>query len=240
MEMDQMTWMEIREALPRKPVILPIGAVEAHGPHLPVGTDNFIARELARRLAREINGMTLPLQPWGQVWSLANFPGTIALEEETVKETLQDIARSLDRHGTRLLIVINGHLGNRDQLKSAVRELLEEDLEIKVLTMNHPGLEELEGKYIESSRALAGYFHAEEMETSMMLAIKPELVKMELAREIYPEFPSYHDAYPLRWEFFTPLGILGNPRPATPEKGEKLLEGMVEKMVEIYRDFWEQ
>ncbi len=240
MEMDQMTWTEIKDNLPRKPVILPIGAVEAHGPHLPVGTDNFIAGELARRLAEEIAGLLLPLQPWGQVWSLENFPGTISLGEETLKDTLKNIARSLDRHGGRLLIIVNGHLGNRDQLKSAVRDILEEDLGIKILTMNHPGLEELEKKHTETPRALSGYFHAEEMETSMMLAIRPDLVKMDLARAVYPDFPSYHGAYPLRWEIFTPEGVLGDPRPATAEKGEKLLAGMVEKMVKIYRDFCEK
>ncbi len=239
MEMAQMTWVEIKGNLPRRPLILPLGAVEAHGPHLPVGTDNYIAEELSRRLAAKIDGLVLPVQPWGQVWSLQNFPGTISLAGETVKNTVKDIAVSLNRHGGRVLLIVNGHLGNRGLLKDAVRELREENLQLKVLTMNHPGLQELEEKYLESPRALPGFFHAEEIETSILLAIKPELVKMELARPAYPEIPAYHSAYPLRWEQFTPDGVLGDPRPATAQKGEKILAGLVEMMVKIYREFRE-
>ncbi|MHC5395707.1 creatininase family protein, partial [Listeria monocytogenes] len=67
-----------------KPVILPIGAVEAHGPHLPLGTDNILASEYSAKIAAKTDGFVLPVLPYGQVWSLQDFPGSLTLSNETV------------------------------------------------------------------------------------------------------------------------------------------------------------
>lgn len=80
-----------------KIAILPIGAVEAHGPHLPLGTDNLLAERLSKKLADRVNGLVLPTLPYGQVWSLRNFPGSITVSNDSLIRIIVDIGESLDR-----------------------------------------------------------------------------------------------------------------------------------------------
>lgn len=77
-----------------KPVLLPIGAVEAHGPHLPLGTDNILASEYSAKIAAETDGFVLPVLPYGQVWSLQDFPGSLTLSNETVTKVVVEIGES--------------------------------------------------------------------------------------------------------------------------------------------------
>lgn len=101
----EMNWQQAEEKLKNKIVILPIGAVEAHGYHLPLGTDNYISEEIAGRVAERLDAPILPLLPFGQVWSLRNFPGSISLEDQTIISIIEDIAKSLERHEVKLSLI---------------------------------------------------------------------------------------------------------------------------------------
>jgi len=234
--MSELSWPQAEEELAAGTVILPIGALEAHGPHLPLGTDNYIAQALANKLAEEIKAPLLPLLPLGQVWSLQNFPGSISLSTETLISLLVDIAGSLAEQDVELLVIVNGHFGNRQVLKEAARKVREK-YKIKILRFTHPGLSELEAKYIDSSRPHENYLHAEEIETSLMLNIKEELVDMKQAIKVYPDFPVYFDSYSIPWEEISPQGVLGDPTSASKMKGKQLLQGIADNMKQIVLAF---
>ncbi|AGB40761.1 uncharacterized protein, putative amidase [Halobacteroides halobius DSM 5150] len=235
-KMSKMKWQYAEEELKDKVVILPIGALEAHGSHLPLGTDNYIAQELAERLTKQINGILLPLLPLGQVWSLRNFPGSISLQTETLISIIEDIAISLERHKVQCLVVVNAHFGNNQSLKKAARNISANN-EIEILHLTHPGLKSLENDLIDSKRAHSNYLHAEEIETSLMLNINPDLVNMKEAHPSYPQFPSYFSNYPLFWDQITEDAVLGDPTKATEVKGGKLLNGIVKEMKKIIKEF---
>lgn len=110
---DQLTGEEVHQRLKeRRLVILPLGAVEAHGPHLPTGTDNLLAAAIAERVAERVGGVLLPLLPYGQVWSLQDFPGSLSISSETLANLVVELGMSLQRQGVALLALINGHMGN--------------------------------------------------------------------------------------------------------------------------------
>ena len=235
--MENLSWTEFeREVKEKQTAILPIGALEAHGPHLPLASDNYIAVYLATRLAERISAFRLPLLPFGQVWSTANYPGTVSLKEQTLISILKDIAQSLAAHGVKLLVLVNSHFGNLNAMKMAAREVME-TTDIKCLIFTHPGLKEAAGKYTTSQWCHPSYMHADEIETSMLLAIVPEHVKMELAVKEYPDFPIWFDYTPVRWEKVSSSGVLGDATAATREKGEKILADILDTMVEIYTQY---
>ncbi len=235
-KLTEMTWKEAETELKNKKVILPLGAVEAHGYHLPLGTDNYISQEIAAIAAEKLEASLLPPIPYGQVWSLRNFPGSISLSDETLISIIDDLAKSLAHHGVELLIVINAHFGNKTALKKAER-LVKEKYDIKILRFTHPGLKDLERKYIESSRVHSNYLHAEEIETSMMLQINSNLVEMSKAEADRPEIPEYFGSYSVPWDQITDKAVLGDPTQATQEKGEKLIKGIAARIVAIVNEF---
>nr|WP_286010116.1 creatininase family protein [Clostridium sp. Marseille-Q2269] len=107
-EMINMTRDEIKDSFKKTSVaVLPIGALEQHGHHLPLGTDIIIAEELGRRVCEETEALLLPAIPFGYSWVWRNIPGTITLKQHNVEEIIKDTASSLDRYGVKNLIVIN-------------------------------------------------------------------------------------------------------------------------------------
>ena len=232
----EMTWKEAETELKRKKVILPLGAVEAHGYHLPLGTDNCIGQEIAEIVAERLDALLLPPISYGQVWSLRNFPGSISFSDQTLISIIDDLAKSLNRHGVELLIIINAHFGNKTAIKKAER-LVKEKYDIKILRFTHPGLQELEKQYIETKRIHPNYLHAEEIETSMMLKINSNLVDMKKAEADKPEIPEYFGSYSVPWDQITAKAVLGDPTQATKEKGKKLIQGLAVRIVEIVNKF---
>jgi creatinine amidohydrolase len=235
-KLSEISWKKAKKELKNKKVILPLGAVEAHGYHLPLGTDNYIAQEIAEIAAEKLDALLLPLIPYGQVWSLRNFPGSISFSDQTIISMIGDLAKSLDHHGVEILIIINAHFGNKSALKK-VERLVKEKYDLKILRFTHPGLKDLEKKYIESSRVHPDYLHAEEIETSMMLQVNSKLVDMSRAEADIPEIPEYFGSYSVPWDKITDKAVLGDPTQAAKEKGKKLINGIAAKIVEIVNNF---
>ncbi|MCA1035911.1 MULTISPECIES: creatininase family protein [Bacillus] len=222
---------EVKEKIKAaKTAILPIGAVEAHGPHLPLGTDNVLAERLAERVAEKTGAYILPTLPYGQVWSLKNFPGSINVSNESLISLIADIGRSLYEQGFRVFAVINGHLGNAVALKEAARKLYSEIPNLKVLYLFYPGVKEVTESVRETPSAHSSYFHACEIETSYMLYLAEEYVDMSKAINDVPVIPLSADATPTPWEEFTSSAVLGNAKLATKEKGEIIIHKAIENM----------
>ncbi|MXQ52538.1 creatininase family protein [Shimazuella alba] len=216
-----------------KVAILPVGAVEAHGPHLPLGTDNYLAEELSKKLADEVGGLVLPTLPYGQVWSLSNFPGSLTLSNQTLTNLMVEIGESLFRQGFRIMTVINGHYGNAIALKEASRVLYEKFPDCKVFVMFYPGTKEIIRNVRESTPVHDSYFHACELETSYMLYLVEEKVQMEKAINDTPVIPETADVTPTPWSQFTKTAVLGDATVATREKGEKIISVALENMTRM-------
>jgi creatinine amidohydrolase len=213
--------------------LLPVGAVEAHGPHLPLGTDNLLAERLARRVAEQTGALQLPVIAYGQVWSLRRFPGSLNISNDTLIRLIVDIGRSLHFQGFRILAVINGHLGNNPALKEAARILYDEIRELKVYHFFYPGTRDVIREVRETPAAHTTYFHACELETSYMLYLAEEYVDMERAVRDVPKFTEEADVTPTPWEEITETAVLGDATLATKEKGKKVIDAAVARMVEL-------
>jgi creatinine amidohydrolase len=230
------TWPEVEAALPRRPLaILPIGAVEQHGPHLPLTVDTDLAIGVARALAQATNAILLPALPYGETWSAESFPGTISASPETLRALITDIGRGLIRMGLPALVTLNGHFGNRDPIALAARTLLAEGL--PSLNLDYPGLEPLAARICDSTPAGPGFFHADEVETSMLLALRPDAVQMDKAAPEYPDFPATFGHHPIQLHEISSSGTFGDPRPATAAKGQALIDGIVANCLPLITAF---
>lgn len=219
--------------LKKKIAILPIGAVEAHGPHLPLATDTILAERLSYRLSEKIDAFVLPSLPYGQVWSLRNFPGSINISNDSLISFLVDIGRSLSNQGFTTFVLVNGHLGNQVALKEMARILYDEIPEFKIFYFFYPGMNAVVKEIRETPSAHATYFHACEIETSIMLYLAEEHARMDKAICDIPNISEEADFTPTPWEDFTKSAVLGDATLATKEKGEKIVETAIEKMVQM-------
>ena len=222
-EIEFMTRTEVEEHLVKNPVmILPVGSTEQHGFHLPLGTDTILAKALARMVAPRINSLIIPALYYGYSWVWHKIPGTITLEQEHFKTVLKDIAKSVETYGTKLLIIINGHDANNQSLKYTVREM-KYQTDMKILYFFYPNFSEIYKKYCESE-IQNGLFHAEEFETSLMLAEDESLVDMSKAVKEYPEYtPLYSYSNEILGDI-SKSGVFGDATLASKVKGEKMFD----------------
>lgn len=225
---------EVKDKIEKSKVaILPIGAVEAHGPHLPLGTDNYLAERVSERVAEKTGAFVLPTLPYGQVWSLKNFPGSINISNESLISLLVDMGNSLYEQGFRVFAMINGHLGNAVALKEAARKLYHQFPDFKILYLFYPGTKKVVEEVRETKSSHATYFHACEIETSYMLYLAEEYVDMSKAITDIPNIPISTDVTPTPWEEFTSSAVLGDAKIATKNKGQKIIEVAIENMVSL-------
>jgi creatinine amidohydrolase len=226
---------EVSAALARRPVlILPIGAVESHGNHLPAGTDNRLAERMAIALVERVAGVVpvlrLPVLPFGQVWSLEHAPGSFGISAQTVTRALVEIGASARAKGLSTLIVVNAHLGNAAAIRDAQRETAPSGL--VMASFFYPGMEVLAREMRTAPEARQGYMHACEIETSFALHLAPEIVRMDRAIANYPQFPDDFDLVPYRWTEFSESPVLGDARAARAETGKGILDPVLDRMAE--------
>ena len=234
---------EVAERLTERSVLLqPVGAVEQHGPHLPLGTDLLIAERLAELVA-EAHGdaldlWLLPPLAYTKSNEHAWAPGTVWLSATTMLAVLDDLGRSLATLPTKRLAFLNGHGGNTQLLAVANRELrLAHGLMTFLL---HPGLPRDSGGQVRDDDELGMGVHAGRDETSIVLHLRPDLVHMELARRAVPEAMAarkrvrFGGDVPFGWlsSDLEASGVVGDPTLATAEHGAQLVAGMVESLRE--------
>jgi len=229
------TWPEAESASRRAPAVLPFGALEQHGPHLPLSTDTIMADWLAGRVADAVDGWLLPAIPLGDTAGNNGFPGTVSLSFDTVRSVVTDIGRSLRRSGFPCLIIVNGDYGNRAALQVASRGLREEGW--STLVIDYPGLEEIAAEVCETRPAGPGLYHADEVETSVLLALRPDLVHMDRALATYPEIPLTLGAVPTDLAQLSPSGVLGDPSSASAGKGAAILDALERRAVRLARAY---
>lgn len=227
------SWPEVEAAVKNGVIaVVSVGAVEQHGAHLPLLTDTVLASGMARRIAEALPGLLLPPIAYGDAWNNEGFVGTLSISPDTLRATVEDIGRGLSRIGVKGLVVINGHFGNREPIALAARRLVTE-LALPVLHLDYPKLEAFASEVCESEPAGPGFYHADEVETSMMLALAPDTVKMDRAAPEYPVFPETFGLEPMLLSAFNRSGVFGDPRPATAMKGEALIGKIVAESLRL-------
>jgi len=230
--MSEMTWTEVEQAMKDRPVaLLPVGATQAHGPHLPVSTDSVIATEMARRGAgklkeRGISTLILPPVDFTVADFAADFPGTISLPAETARALLRDLSVTLSRK-FRAVALVNLHLepGHVEAVKGAVEEAKKAGASVCFADVTKKRWSENLGEAF-----LAGD-HAGAFETSLMMAAAPEMVR-EKTRISLPPTDGLAPALKKGAKTFAEAGgedaYFGDPTAASAEEGESLFEALSE------------
>jgi creatinine amidohydrolase len=237
LEASTATWSEVEAHIRDGCVaILPFGALEQHGPHLPLSTDTLMASGLARRIAASVNSLVLPPVHYGETWNNSRFPGTISLSFDTVRSIVVDICAGLLADGLPGLVVVNGDYGNQYPLKMAARDALQR-WNFPVLVVDYPGLAEVAVEVCETPPSGPGFYHADELETSIVLALAPETVHMERVVAEYPQFPTLYGATPISLRDVSSSGVFGDPRASTAAKGDALLSALGQRAVALVDAF---
>ncbi|HSR42704.1 MAG TPA: creatininase family protein [Longimicrobiales bacterium] len=256
-----LTTTEVAEAVRADPVVvLPLAAVEQHGPHLPLSTDLDITVGLLDRALRQIPDdlpvYTLPPQAVGASREHARFPGTLTVGSEVLAGLVEGVGRGLARAGVRRLVLFTGHGGNRHVLEGAALRLRDEEAML-VTKVHHPRLGRPPGVELPEAEWRHG-LHAGAVETALMLHLRPDAVR----REAIPEGPSVGEgredgpgpagagpddelelvgpegAAPFAWlaEDLHPSGVAGRPGLATAEMGARLVEHWGRALARVLRE----
>jgi len=234
-----------RLAEPKTVLLLPVGAMEQHGAHLPIGTDWMMAQFIARRVAARIDGIVAAPITYAAKSGVrtggGNFQsGTTSLDGITLITMVKDIVKELVRHGARRLTIIDGHFENRFFLDEAcdlaMRELRMDGIDdARVLKMVYAAEFPnplIDAVYTDHEFPGLDLEHGGLLETSMMLYCYPEFVQMErLGNESAARFPPY-DLFPPRTEWVPASGVLSSGLSATPEKGRLLVECFVNQVAD--------
>jgi creatinine amidohydrolase len=231
------TWEEAKAYLARNPAaILPLGATEQHGPHLPQNTDTLLAWEICRRVAEQSAGYLLPPIPITYSWVWRNFAGSPWIHTDTFISVIKDIVRSLERGGVRAMLILTGHGANQAPLKYAVRDLVDES-KVAILHGAPFNVQQIATE-VESPFWLGTYeLHAEEIETSLMLAVRPDLVRMDRAPKDYPPIPGDYGRTVTSMGDLARTGVFGDATRATAEKGERWMAQIVKELSGLWTDF---
>jgi creatinine amidohydrolase len=230
-------WPVVAEHLRRSSglAILPFGALEQHGPHLPLGTDTITAAHLAGAIADQLDAVLLPAVNYGDTWNNAGYPGTISLSPATVTAIAVDIGHAVIASGGKALVVVNGDWGNRGPLYSAMRILTEDG--IPAIVLDYPGMDDAIAAVRESRPAAPGLNHAEEIETSILLSLAPDLVHTDRYVAEYPDFPGDFGTRPMQLHPFSKSGVFGDPATASAAKGETILAATLDASLSVLSDF---
>lgn len=223
------------ERIARVPVaILPMGATEQHGYHMPLGVDILLAEALSLRVAEATGATVLPTMNFGYSWVWRDAPGTVTLKNSTVEDMIAETAESMARHGVRHLVLINGHEANSSTMKYAARRMWD-DPSIKVWRLFYPNLSAVMKEYCESP-TWHGIVHACEFETSLMLAVAPQLVDMSKAMREYPPRDTGYFMGGRPMGELSQSGVFGDATLATAEKGHAMLDLFTREMAAVLRE----
>jgi creatinine amidohydrolase/Fe(II)-dependent formamide hydrolase-like protein len=239
----ELTWPEARLRFKEVDVaLLPVGSIEQHGPHLPLDCDSFDAEYLSVKVAENCmdpKPLVLPLVPYGVSYHHEDFSGTISISPETLSKLVYDIGMSAARHGVTKLVIINGHGGNGPALHFAAQMI---NRDAHIFTCVDTG--ETSDPDVYSMVETPNDVHAGEIETSTSLATRPDLVRLEAARKFVPKFSSRYLNFTskrrVEWYAHTSkisqTGVLGDPTKGNAEKGERMWDIMIKRLVEFVED----
>ncbi|MBF4695037.1 creatininase family protein [Fusibacter ferrireducens] len=218
-------------------VIIPTGAIEGYGPHMPLGTDIIVAEAIAKKVADMIGALVGPSIDVGESSILRTFPGSMMVSEEHFKGYVRDICESLRGWGFKKFLFMTGHAGNVSLIDCICKEYRDKYPEMQTIQVDWWRFAMANsGDFLDNTGYMA-HGHASECGTSVMLYLRPELVDMkqairhELEEKYYNSFADIIQYIPLNK--MSASGIIGDATSATVEKGEKIVEACVSKIVKF-------
>jgi len=215
--LDELSWIDAAAHFTRDPrLIIPIGALEQHGPHLPLGTNVLISRRVAIDLSREFGVLRAPTIYYGvNVRSEREYAGTATLRQKTLHRAVNELLASWEEHGLREFIIVTAH--RHEPHLDALATLITGQARVRVVSLWDVDISDLLEKQ-------PGHLHACEAETSVMLYLHPEVVRMERARDFEMNDDQFQKF--IRGRMPTPpaggSGVVGFPTAATAAKGEAI------------------
>jgi creatinine amidohydrolase len=233
MYLDELTMKEFSEKVnDNTVVILPIGATEEHGAHLPLNTDSLQPEFVAEKVAKHTKALIAPPIRYGFCASTKNFPGTITISFDTLRSLVYDILSELHRNGIKNIVVLSGHAGRihmaalRQAAESVVREC---DVKIMVLSDY-----DIAYDLIDVDMSIPkDDGHSGLIETSRILDIREDLVKGEgeAGSTRPPKFMVLPDP-----EKYFPTGVMGDPTGASKPKGDQINDYIIKELVKLIKD----
>lgn len=219
-------------------IIIPTGAFEVYGPHLPLGSDTLVAVKMAELIANKVNGLIGPTIEAGDSSMLNEFPGTITIKPESFKNYLMDIVNSMKEWGFRDFLFINSHAGNVPMINQICYEIRNAE-GIRCAQIDFWRFIKSQDKGIFETGD-AAHSHASEAGTSVILYMYPELVDIEeiideprIDKDEFPEILKY-----TKLSSYTKSGTVGFATKGTREKGETIVNKSVERIVEFLNKTW--
>jgi creatinine amidohydrolase len=247
-KMAEMTWPEFSELLNETDLALvPVGTVEEHGHHLPLGTDVFGAEGVAERIGEKVKCIILPAVPYGnniECWNTSEWPGSISISTETLANLYREIGEEMVRFGAKRILFVSGHFNLIGPLRTAAFRIWKKTGAAVGIHEYYIAAADIATKYTEC-------IHADQVETSMILiGSKAHLIKLDRAIPTVNPFPPVEDEREL-WERnvfanytymadekYLHAGNLGDPRKASKEIGEDVMATAVNvaiKMAEVLK-----
>ena len=249
----EMTWEEFRDLVDEKTVMLvPMGSTELEGPHLPLGVDTIVAEGIAQRLCGEDGVVIGPTLPVGYSKWFGPFPGTISLEQETLTEVLSEYCACLFGHGIRRILFLNSHRGNNACIDHVARTLvLQQPVRVAMLSIWKAANDLIAGNDL---IAEGTFTHAGEVMTSVILALRPDLVDNSKIQPDIAKSPEgsgfrvknslgeteFQGSIQMLYQHIrdvTETGVFGDPTTASAEKGEQVLNLITDYAKAFLREF---
>ena len=251
-----LTWPEINEAVAlNKVILLPVGSTEQHGPHLPLDVDNFLATSVCLEAGRRAPDKILvaPAIPYGFNIHAMDFPGTIHVAWEHFVNYCVDVCKSFAYHGFKRIVIVDGHGSNEHLLELVGRQMII-DTDAIVASFMWWNLLRYDPRFVGTFRESVfpgGCAHACEVETSLYLHLDAQRVQMEQAEDTIAWY-NQHGATGFQWvdafgagpvavvewtSTYTPNGVMGQPTLATAEKGGRIFEEAVRRLVQFIAEF---
>lgn len=244
-----LTWTEIHQMPDRDNVVIlqPVGAIEQHGPHLPLIVDAAISVSVLgkalEQLEADVPAYALPPLYYGKSNEHWHFPGTITLSAQTLMDTLMQVGQSIYRAGFRKLALVNGHGGQPQIMEMVARDLHQQHEDFKVFPLFVWRVPNAAPDLLTPKELELG-IHAGDAETSLLLSILPDQVRMEAAVKEYPQglpensMLSMEGQLPFAWATLdlSRSGVLGDPTVATKEKGDQILASLAQSWAQVIRD----
>lgn len=246
-----LTWQEIQQMTDKENTVIiqPIGAIEQHGYHLPLVVDSAISQGVLGKaldlLPSNIPAFALPTLYYGKSNEHIGFPGTISLSASTLGALLTEVATSIYQAGFRKLILMNSHGGQPQIMEIVARDLHSIYPDLAIFPFFTWRVPNITNELLTEKEQELG-IHAGDAETSLMLALLPEQVKMDLA---IPEYPrdlapnsllSMEGKLPFAWvtRDLSESGVMGDPTVASKEKGDRILNSLVEGWLQVIKDVY--
>lgn len=216
--------------------IVPTGAVEVYGPHLPTGTDTIVVTYVARSVGDALGAAVLPTLPVGFSRSLGDFPGTLTLSTATLSAYVREVAESVIRWGFKRVLFLNSHRGNVGPIGEVAMELQDRHQVRCAQVFWWDYVAALVQDLVETAPYANG--HAAEIGTSIMLYLYPDLVVEDRVVDQTPRSrPPYGDIIQYKgMHAQTATGVVGNPEAASADKGAQIVQRGVERIIAFVRE----